>query len=314
MSKTDISLVVPLYNESENIEEIYLRIKSELCKLSLKFEIVFVDDGSVDGTSDILKEIKRKEPNIKLVIFDRNYGQTEAMAAGFEYAGGDIIITMDGDLQNDPADILPVIIKLQSGYDLVCGWRKARKDRFLSRRLPSMIANAIISFITKVSIHDLGCSLKGFRRELVENIHLYSDMHRYIPIIASSIGANIAEIPVTHRARAKGDSKYGLSRSWKVIIDLLKIKVLVDFSSRPLALFSWFSLPFLFLGLVFWAQYFLSHHGSQVLTYSFVLQGTGTLYLFLAFSLLAFGFVTQLIIKTGDLKSDKIINSITGNV
>jgi len=308
----DLSVVIPVYNELENVEELYRRIKTELQKLSLTYEVIFVDDGSTDGTTEKIKKMKESEPQLKLIIFDRNYGQTEAMVAGFQLARGDIIVTMDGDLQNDPADIIRIIIKLQSGYDLVCGWRQARKDNFLMRKIPSMIANAIISYVTKVKIHDLGCSLKGFKRKIIDSINLYSEMHRFIPIVAVSIGARVAEIPVTHKPRVKGETKYGLSRSWKVLLDLIKIKVLVDFSSKPATLFGFFSIPFWFLGMIFIGKYFCDYFYSQAFyPYSIVIQGTGIFYIFLAFSLVSLGYLTELLINTSDYRPNKIIGEIT---
>ena len=308
----DLSVVIPVYNELENVEELYRRIKTELQKLSLTYEVIFVDDGSTDGTTEKIKKMKESGPQLKLIIFDKNYGQTEAMVAGFQLARGDIIVTMDGDLQNDPADIIRIIIKLQSGYDLVCGWRQARKDNFLMRKIPSMIANAIISYVTKVKIHDLGCSLKGFKRKIIDSISLYSEMHRFIPIVAVSIGARIAEIPVTHKPRVKGETKYGLSRSWKVLLDLIKVKVLVDFSSKPATLFGFFSIPFWFLGMIFTGKYFYDYLYSQAFyPYSIVIQGTGIFYIFLAFSLVSLGYLTELLIKTSDYRPNKIIGEIT---
>ena len=308
----DLSVVIPLYNELENVEELYRRIKTELQKLSLTYEVIFVDDGSADGTTEKIKKMKESGPQLKLIIFDRNYGQTEAMVAGFQLARGDIIVTMDGDLQNDPADIIRIIIKLQSGYDLVCGWRQARKDNFLMRKIPSMIANAIISYVTKVKIHDLGCSLKGLKRKIIDSISLYAEMHRFIPIVAVSIGARIAEIPVTHKPRVKGETKYGLSRSWKVLLDLIKVKVLVDFSSKPATLFGFFSIPFWFLGMIFTGKYFYDYLYSQAFyPYSIVIQGTGIFYIFLAFSLVSLGYLTELLINTSDYRPNKIIGEIT---
>jgi hypothetical protein len=219
---------------------------------------------------------------------------------------------MDGDLQNDPADIIRIILKLHSGYDLVCGWRQARKDNLLIRKIPSMIANTIISYVTKVKIHDLGCSLKGFRRKIVDSMVLYSEMHRFIPIVAISIGARIAEIPVSHKPRVKGEAKYGLSRSWKVLLDLIKIKVLVDFSSKPATLFGFFSIPFWFIGMAFIGTYFYDYFFSHAFyAYSIVLQGTGIFYIFLAFSLVSFGYLTELLVDTSDYRPNKIIGEIT---
>ncbi len=302
----DLSIVVPLYNEVENVEELYSRIKAELGKLSLTYEVIFIDDGSTDGTKEKIKELKKDERELKLIVFRKNYGQTEAMVAGFKHARGDIIVTMDGDLQNDPADIVRIILKLRSGYDLVCGWRQARKDNLLLRKIPSMLGNAIISFITKVRIHDLGCSLKGFRKEIVEHLYLYSEMHRFIPIVAASIGARITEVEVTHRQRVRGKSKYGLSRSWKVLLDIIKIKTLVDFSSKPAKLFTYLSIPFWFFGAIFMGTYLFD----GALSSSVVLQATGVIYLFLAFSLSIMGYLAELIVKSGDYRAGDVIKRV----
>lgn len=306
----DLSIVVPLYNEFENVEELYYRIKAELQKLSLTYEVIFVDDGSTDGTTEKIMEMKESEPQLKLIILSRNYGQTEAMVAGIQFAKGEFIVTMDGDLQNDPADIIRIIIKLQSGYNLVCGWRQARKDNLFLRKIPSMIANAIISYMSKVKIHDLGCSLKGFKREIIDYINIYSEMHRFIPVIAASIGARIAEVPVTHRPRMRGEPKYDLSRAWKVLLDIIKVKVLVDFSSKPATLFGFFSIPFWILGLTFFGKYLFDHFGVTLDIPSIVVQGTGILYIFLAFSLVSFGYLTELLVKTSDYKPNKALGEI----
>ncbi len=306
----DLSVVVPIYNELENVEELYHRIKTELRKLSLTYEVIFIDDGSTDGTTTKIKKMKESEPQLKLIIFNKNYGQTEAMAAGFQLSRGEIIVTMDGDLQNDPADILPIVIKLQSGYDMVCGWRQARKDNVLLRKVPSIIANAIISYVTKVEIHDLGCTLKGFKRKIVDSISLYSEMHRFIPIVAASIGTSISEVPVTHKPRVKGKTKYGLSRSWKVLLDLIKIKVLIDFTAKPAALLGFFSIPFWFLGMIFIYKYFYDYFVSAAFAFSIVIPGTGMLYTFLAFSLVSLGYLTELLITASDYRPNKIMGEI----
>ncbi len=308
----DLSVIVPLYNEKENVEELYRRIKTELHKLSLTYEVIFVDDGSTDGTTEAIKEIKKSEPELKLIIFNRNYGQSEAMTAGFEAARGEILVTMDGDLQNDPADIIRILMAIRSGYHVVCGWRQTRKDNLFLRRIPSALANALISYVTQVKIRDLGCSLKGYRRDIIKHVNLYSEMHRFIPIVAASIGSRITEIPVTHKPRVAGKSKYGLSRTWKVLLDLIKIKFLVDFSSRPTASFGLWSAPFWLLGMIFIGVEVYNLWNAQTLTYdAVVILGTATLYIFLAFTLVSFGYLAELIIKTGDYKQNKILGDIS---
>ena len=233
----DISIVVPIYNEEENIQALYVELKGVLSELSLSSELIFVDDGSSDRSLVLLEEIQAGDSSVEVISFRKNFGQTAAMTAGFDHAHGDIIITMDGDMQNDPHDIPKLIEKLNKGYDVVTGWRFHRKDPFLSRRLPSKIANKLISWITGVSLHDYGCTLKAFRREVTENIRLYGEMHRFIPAIASGMGISIAEIKVNHRPRQFGTSKYGISRTIRVVLDLMTVKFMLSYGTRPLHVF-----------------------------------------------------------------------------
>lgn len=234
-----ISLVVPVYNEEENLRELHEELTSVLDDLKgeVESEIIYVDDGSSDGSFSILKDIYKRDPRVKVIRFRKNYGQTAAISAGFDHASGEVIITMDADLQNDPRDIPRLIDKINEGYDVVSGWRKERKDPFLNRRLPSMMANGLISMITRVHLHDYGCTLKAYRSEIVKNIHLYGEMHRFIPAIASWLGVAISEVPVNHRSRSAGKSKYGISRTMRVILDLITVKFLLSFSTRPIQFF-----------------------------------------------------------------------------
>jgi len=238
----DLSIVTPVFNEEENLRILYDEIKAACDKLGKIYEIVFVDDGSWDGSYSLLKAIQKTDPAVKLIKLRKNFGQTAAMAAGFDYARGDIIITLDADLQNDPQDFGLLIEKIQAGYDIVSGWRKTRRDKFFTRRVPSMIANWLISFITRVKLHDYGCTLKAFRRDVVRNINLYGELHRFIPAIASTIGVSIAEVKVHHRPRRHGKSKYTIARTVKVILDLLTVKFLLSYSTRPLQIFGIFGL------------------------------------------------------------------------
>ncbi len=233
----DLSLVVPIYNEEENIPHMYAEVKEVLDKTSYKYELICVDDGSSDRSVAVLEELHAKDERVVIVELRRNFGQTAAMSAGFDHAMGDIIITMDGDLQNDPHDIPAMVEKLNNGYDVVTGWRHDRKDPFLSRKLPSMLANRLISWITGVGLHDYGCTLKAFRREVTENIRLYGEMHRFIPAIASGMGISFTEVKVNHRARRFGTSKYGISRTIRVILDLLTVKFMLSYATRPLHVF-----------------------------------------------------------------------------
>lgn len=232
----NISIVIPLYNEEDNVRALHERLKGVLENLQLEYEIIYIDDGSNDETLILLHDIQKDDKNVLVLSLRRNFGQTAAFAAGFDFARGDIIITMDGDLQNDPNDI-PRLIKAMEGYDLVSGWRKKRKDPFLSRRLPSVIANWLISKVTGVRLHDYGCSLKAYRRDVVKNLRLYGEMHRFIPAIASWYGVRIAEIETTHHPRHKGKSKYGISRTVKVLLDLITVKFLQSFSTKPIQFF-----------------------------------------------------------------------------
>lgn len=234
-----ISVVIPLYNEEENLPILNTSLLEVLKKLDRPFEIIYVDDGSNDRTFALLRSICVSTPQIKAIRFRRNFGQTAAMSAGFNYARGEIIVTMDGDLQNDPADIPLLLSKLDEGYDIVNGWRKARKDKLFSRKIPSMLANMIIGRTTGVRLHDYGCSLKAYRAEVIKNIPLYGDLHRFIPALASIYGARITEIPVTHHPRRHGKSKYTLSRTFRVIMDLITVLFLKSFAHRPLHIFGW---------------------------------------------------------------------------
>ena len=231
-----ISVVVPLYNEEENIGELHGRIKKVLEATGEEYEIIFIDDGSTDRTLELLQGIQAGDHNVIVLSFRRNFGQTAAFAAGFDYASGDVIVTMDGDLQNDPDDI-PKFLEGIKENDVVSGWRKKRKDPFFSRKLPSVIANWLISRVTGVKLHDYGCSLKAYRREVIKNLRLYGEMHRFIPAVANLYGVKIAEVETVHHPRLKGKSKYGISRTVKVVLDLITVKFLLSFSTRPLQFF-----------------------------------------------------------------------------
>jgi len=231
-----LSIVIPIYNEDENIQILYEKLKEALDPLKKEYEIVFVDDGSTDRTLPILEEIQAKDKRVVVLSLRRNFGQTAAFAAGFDFARGDVIVTMDGDLQNDPADI-PKLLELIKDNDLVSGWRKKRKDPFFTRRLPSIIANWLISNVTGVKLHDYGCSLKAYRRDVIKNLKLYGEMHRFIPAVASWYGVRVAEVEVFHYPRLRGRSKYGISRTIKVVLDLITVKFLQSFSTKPIQFF-----------------------------------------------------------------------------
>jgi glycosyltransferase involved in cell wall biosynthesis len=234
----EISVVVPMRNESPNVERLYREVTASLSQFGRSYELLAIDDGSRDDTFELLSRIQAKDPRVRVIRFRRNFGQTAAFAAGFHHARGRYIVTMDGDNQNDPADIPGMILMSeQQDLDIVCGWRKDRKDAFVNRRLPSMIANAIISSATGVKLHDYGCSLKVFRAEVVKQMKLYGEMHRFLPAIASEFGVEIGEKIVNHRARTHGQSNYGIMRTFRVVLDLMTVKFLSSYKTRPLQMF-----------------------------------------------------------------------------
>lgn len=238
----DISVVVPVLNEEESLPDLHHKLTEALGGSGYSYEIVVVDDGSTDRSFDVMCELQRCDPHLRVVRFRRNYGQTAAFTAGFDRAQGDVVITIDADLQNDPADIPALMAKMAEGYDVVSGWRVDRQDRFLDRRLPSVLANRLIGWSTGVHIHDYGCSLKAYRREVLADIRLYGDLHRFIPALASAAGARVTEIPVRHYARRYGKAKYGLSRTFKVILDILAVRFLMNFATRPMQIFGFLGL------------------------------------------------------------------------
>lgn len=232
-----ISVILPVFNEEENLVEMNAEITGVLESMDEDYEIIYVDDGSTDRSFEILISLREESQKIKVIQFRRNFGQTAGLAAGFDYASGDVIVTMDSDRQNDPNDIPMMLDKINEGYDLISGWRFDRQDAWLSRKLPSKMANSLISKITGVKLHDYGCSLKAFRKDVIENLRLYGEMHRFIPAIASWMGVRIAEVKVNHRARVAGTSKYGISRTFRVILDLITVKFLLQYSARPIHFF-----------------------------------------------------------------------------
>jgi glycosyltransferase involved in cell wall biosynthesis len=246
----DLSVVVPVFNEEENLESLFAQLVRVLESLSYRYEIVAVDDGSRDGSFAILQRLHAANSRIKVVRFRRNFGQTAAFAAGFERARGEVVVTIDADLQNDPADIPRLLDKMAEGYDVVSGWRKDRQDCFLGRKLPSMIANRLISVVTGIRLHDYGCSLKAYHRDVIKNVHLYGELHRFIPALASWMGVSVAELPVAHNPRRFGRSKYGLSRTVRVVLDLLTVRFMLSYSARPMQLFGGLGLLSFVLGTI----------------------------------------------------------------
>ena len=238
----DVSVIVPIFNERDSLEQLHAELVRALRTTRRSYEIVYVNDGSTDGSREVLRGIHERDANVRVMTFRRNFGQTPALAAGFERASGDVIITIDGDLQNDPADIPRLLQKIDEGYDLVTGWRRQRQDGFLLRRLPSVTANWMIRMSTNVRVHDTGCMLKAYRRDIARELRLYGEMHRFIPALAGDLGANICEIVVNHRPRIYGTSKYGISRTLRVLLDLLTVRFLSTFSTRPIHVFGTFGI------------------------------------------------------------------------
>jgi glycosyltransferase involved in cell wall biosynthesis len=296
----ELSIVVPLYNEEDSLRPLYAAITHAVAPLGISFEIVFVDDGSRDKTVSIADELARADPRVCLVKFRRNYGQTPAMAAGIAQATGDVIVTMDGDLQNDPADIGALLRKIEEGYDIVVGWRFDRQDKLVSRKIPSRIANALIAKVTGVPIKDNGCSLKAYRASLIKKIPLYSEMHRFIPAMASIAGPKIAEIKVQHHARQFGQSKYGLSRIYKVLLDLMVIKTVASFTARPMLWFGILSLPMMLAAAVAFACTIVTFVSDG--TFSLPIAGSGVIFLSSAIILMGSGALGELVYKLGDMR------------
>ncbi len=301
MKPLDLSIIVPLYNEEDNIEPLYRATTQAVEPLGLAFEIIFVDDGSRDQTFARTEALARADRRVRTIKLRRNYGQTPAMVAGFDHARGEILVTMDGDLQNDPADIPQLIQKVHEGYDIVAGWRQRRQDKLVSRVLPSKVANWLIARVTGVSIKDTGCSLKAYRAGLIRNIPLYSEMHRFIPAMTSLAGARIAQIPVRHHPRKFGASKYGISRVYKVLFDLIAIKSVLILATQPL--FSFTGMAFL-TGLMS-ATFFLFALWQTAVRaegFSVVFVGVGLLFALLALFLVSLGLLAHLVYKTGNIK------------
>lgn len=295
----DLSIVVPVFNEVENLRPLVDAVREALVDAEA-WELILVDDGSTDRTRELARELARADDRVRLVCLARNFGQTAAMQAGFDAARGAVVVSMDGDLQNDPADIPRLLEKLEEGYDLVAGYRVDRQDTLITRKVPSWVANRLIAYLTGVSIRDNGCSLKAYRRELFDRVVLYSDMHRFIPAMAvATAGARIAEIPVRHHARRAGKSKYGLSRIWKVLSDLLAIKMISSFRNRPLVMFGFGAVIAAGLAGVFFGLTLLSVPGGlrEGMAYTFVYPSIVLVWITLAVYLLLLGLIAEVVIR-----------------
>ena len=299
--KPEVSVFLPVFNEEPNLRPLHVKLDAALKALGRTSEIIYVDDGSTDDSLEVLREIAAMDNRVRVVALRRNYGQTAAMAAGIDAASGDVLIPMDADMQNDPADIVRLLQKLDEGYDVVSGWRKNRQDKVVTRKIPSMIANRLISWIGEVPLHDYGCSLKAYRRESLEDVKLYGEMHRFIPIYAAWAGARVTELPVTHHARTMGKSKYGLSRTVKVVFDLITIKFMASYQTKPLYLFGWAGLltfaVSLFSALLAFSMKFLSwpHHADFIQT---PLPVVAMVTLVLGVQLFLMGLLAEMMVRT----------------
>ncbi len=293
-----LSVVVPVYNEHECIQNVHAAIASTLAAIGRPAEIIFVDDGSNDGTPPLLDALAEKDPCVRVIRFRRNFGQTAALRAGFDYARGEVIVSMDGDGQNDPGDIPRLLEKLEQGYDVVNGWRKNRQDFLVRRRIPSWLGNRLISALTQVKLHDFGCTLKAYRREILEELSLYGEMHRMIPVLAHIMGARLAEVEVAHHPRAAGQSKYSLDRAISVVLDLITLKFLLGYFTRPLHLFGVVGFASILLSMAaFAALVFMKIHDNVDMTGNPFLI-LGTMGAIVGTQLVMFGLLTEVAIRT----------------
>jgi len=304
------SVTVPLMNEEENVELLYNGIVEAMDLMDEAYEIVLIDDGSTDKTFEIMQRLQRRDENLKVIKFRRNFGQSAAMGAGFEYASGKIVIAMDGDLQNDPKDIPKLVSKLKEGYDIVSGWRQNRQDKVIIRKVPSKIANGLIRHFTQVPIQDTGCSLKAYTKEIVKKIRLYGELHRFIPALARIEGARIGEVPVNHHARQFGSSKYNITRTLKVIMDLTTLNLFLKYLRNPMHFFGTIGIVFNLFGVITLLSMFFS-----VLVFNNTLEEVNVLlstaFIFIAggFQSLFFGLLANLAVKTGDRKSIRMVEN-----
>ncbi len=294
----DVSIVVPFLNERENLEQLYNDIKTALEPTDRTFEIVFVDDGSSDTSVELLQSLAKLDDRIKLVEFTRNFGQTAAMAAGFKYAQGRVYVAIDADNQNDPADIPKLLKMLDQGNDVVSGWRQKRQDKLITRKIPSKIANKLLSTVTGVKLKDYGCSLKAYRAEYLDSVSLYGEMHRFIPAYASMAGAKVVEVPVNHRARTKGKSKYGLTRIFKVLMDLITVKFLSSYMSKPSYLFGGIGSVLCFLGIVSACEVLIEKFTVGTFAHKNPFLLLAVFLFFLGVQLVLMGLIAEILVRT----------------
>lgn len=309
MQTPELSLFLPVLDEEENLRPMHAKISAALDALGKSAEVIFVDDGSTDKSLEILKEIAAADERVRVISLRRNYGQTAAMSAGIDAAKGNILIPMDADLQNDPADIKRLLDKLDEGYDVVSGWRKNRQDKLISRKIPSQIANRIISWIGGVPLHDYGCSLKAYRRDVIQDVKLYGEMHRFIPIYASWAGARVTEIPVDHHARTMGKSKYGISRTIKVVFDLMTIKFMASYGTKPIYVFGTFGVIAFLLSMIagVWAVVLKLNGTSFILT---PLPVITVVMLAISMQFFLMGLLAELLVRTYHESQDKAIYTV----
>ena len=295
----NLSLIVPVYNEQDNLPLLFEAIDQTMSTLGRTWEVIFVDDGSQDNSLPILTQHAEKDPeHVRVVSFRRNFGQTAAIAAGLDHSVGEIIILLDADMQNDPSDIPMLLEKLDEGYDLVSGWRKERKDNAITRNFPSMLANKLISSVTGVELHDYGCTLKAYRRPVLEGFRLYGEMHRFIPVFANSVGARITEVVVNHHPRRFGHTKYGLERTVKVVLDLFTVKFLVSFSSKPIYLFGGTGLVLMAISALLMLYLFFRRIFFLVGVTGSPLFQTSTMFFILGFQSMLMGLIAELLVRT----------------
>lgn len=293
-----LSVVIPIYNEKQNISYLYENLNSVLPGIGRKYEVILIDDGSMDGTFKELLSIHEQNDNYKIIRFRKNFGQTPAMSAGFDYANGEVIITLDADLQNDPKDIPALLEKIDEGYDVVSGWRINRQDKAIPRKLPSKIANWLIARLTGVKIHDYGCTLKAYRSDVVKNIELYGEMHRYIPAVASWMGISVAEVPVHHHSRKFGKSKYGISRTIRVILDIITLKYLLSYSQKPIQIFGLIGLITGLIGCIVTIYLIIMRMFFNVPLSSRPLFTLSIFMIFIGLQLITMGILGELIMRT----------------
>jgi glycosyltransferase involved in cell wall biosynthesis len=295
----DLSLIIPVYNEAQNLPILYDSVQQTLKANKNIWEVIFIDDGSTDDSFDVLRSLVEKDPeHVRVVAFRRNFGQTAAITAGIDHAQGEIIVLMDADLQNDPADIPMLLAKLDEGYDLVSGWRKARKDNRLTRTIPSNLANWLISWVTGVYLHDYGCTLKAYRREALEGFRLYGEMHRFIPVFVHSVGARITEIPVQHHERKFGKANYGLDRTLKIVLDLFTVKFLLNYSHKPMRLFGGAGMLLISGGGILLLYLFIRRALEEIAVLGSPLFQLGTMFFILGVQAILMGLIAELLART----------------